>query len=187
LKRSTEIPPPPPGPLPRTPLPPPLPRTSLPPPLPSPLPPRTSLPLRVRGGEGVRSNRMLLRHRGGKVCPQLLYVVRIPLKTLVMFVGRRSLVSAVGSGVDEASSGVAVSSRGRTYDIPSLPPRLAPGPVAAPVAAGYTRNHARYQEQHKVWSRRASGTKEEVSIKVFMGHVPPGKRNIKQIGVSNDT
>ena len=82
---------------------------------------------------------------------------------------------------------VAVASRGRTYDNPSLPPPPLPLPPPAPIAAGYTKNHPQYNEQNKVWSRKAHGAKEEVSIKVIMGHVPPGKRNIRQIGVSNDT
>ena len=69
------------------------------------------------------------------------------------------------------------------YNAPSLP--LPPSP--APVAAGYTNNHTRYKEQFSIWSCKASGVKEEVSIKVFMGHIPSGKRNIKQIGVSDRT
>src|SRR6267142_275102 len=73
-----------------------------------------------------------------------------------------------------------VASHGRTYDIPSL----LPPPV--PVATGYTKSHTRFNEQYGIWSRKVSNVKEEVSIKVFMGHVPPGKRIIKLIGVSND-
>jgi len=65
------------------------------------------------------------------------------------------------------------------YDHPSLLP-------PEPIAAGYTKNHAQYPNQNKMWACKAFGVKEEVSIQVVMGHIPSGKRNIKQIGVRND-
>jgi hypothetical protein len=56
--------------------------------------------------------------------------------------------------------------------MPSLSPSL---PPSLPIDVGYTKNHAQYKEQHNVWHHKSSRMKEEVSIKVFLGHVPSGK------------
>jgi hypothetical protein len=59
--------------------------------------------------------------------------------------------------------------------------------VAGGSSGGYTKNHARFQEQSNNWAHKASAggnMKDVVAVKVAMGTIKPGQNRVAQIGVS---
>lgn len=75
---------------------------------------------------------------------------------------------------------------GRTYKSESWSSLSSQPQVAS---RGYTQNHAHYQQHLKAWTRKtrpiAGGdVRDVVPVKVIMGVVCPGQKNITCIGVS---
>jgi hypothetical protein len=74
---------------------------------------------------------------------------------------------------------------GHTYM--SEPQQSQPSRPKAARDHGYTQNHMHYQNQLDAWSLKASSNgnlKDAVAVRVYIGYVRPGKKNVSVAGVS---